>query len=266
MKNLYYTSAFIMTAVTAQAGGLSDPVVTPPVVSANPPSVSAWDGFYVGVSVGRTESTRKDEISYYQRACVPSPSGKWQGKCIVDQDDFMNSPELVALGDIVDGHPSKVGNLDDPFRYDAGYPGVWTTQTLYYTTTNDLGPDRPSRYADNVFIGKITEVFDVVESADSAGAFLGYRMHLAGPIVVGAELGADGTMTTGDVQVGLPAGRVLGYGFAGIGQYDGEDGTSYGLGADLRISGRVSVGGQYRLGEFGNTDTETLSARVSFSF
>jgi len=75
-------------------------------------------------------------------------------------------------------------------------------------------------------------------SKDSAGAFLGYRKDF-GTLVLGGELGYSYDTLSAEAQVGLDAGRLLPYAFAGV--TDDSDRT-YGVGVDFALGHNLLVG------------------------
>jgi hypothetical protein len=83
-------------------------------------------------------------------------------------------------------------------------------------------------------------------SEDLSGAFIGYRKTLGWRAVGGLEIGQLGDVTMGEAQIGLDAGRVLPYGFAGY----SSEGTIYGIGADVRVGKNLLVGAKLIDGDF----------------
>lgn len=263
-----------LVATNAAAGGLSPPAVAPP----------NWNGPYAGLSYGRTTVTSTHEEYKHWRQCerggnldeIDAESSA--SMCVVSGGDHANSPELRALvgagvaengdGVIAVGNSYSViaPGGTEPFRYDAGYNGVYMgdDKVIRYTSSSDArttttGPGG----ARSVFVETITNIIETDEPSESAGAFAGYRQEV-GAFVLGGEAGFNGDLKSIEAQVGLNAGLLLPYVFYGFGQFDGEDTDTYGVGADMKIGlvDGMFVGAKYTQGDFG----EQATVRVGFNF
>lgn len=187
---------------------------------------------------------------------------------------------LLALmtAPVYAGGLTEVG-LDDPeVLAPAPVSGDWSGPYVglsYGRNSTDSTSERcfklgaPKDCNDPIFMAypefKVVETYSTSEDNDEFGAFVGYR-HDFGRMVGGVELGVLGDLTTAEAQVGLDLGRLLVYGHAGAGQFDGVSGTVYGAGADLKLGKRMMVGAKYTTGDFDGNDVESLSARVAIAF
>lgn len=246
MKSFMMTTALALVASAASAGnlvtaGLDDPHVTPRIVALS------FDGAYGGVMAGSQQTTTTySEHTGYLRECSRG-QGKWGGKCTVSLDDWNNSPELLALGEPVDGHPSNAGDLSENFRYDAGYPGVWVAdEPIQFTSLSDA--DVLSNYGNNTVIGDVFTVLTSEEKTTTFGAYGGYRFAVTDMIYAGGELGyirgdgEDDALTTLEGTASIAAGNTLFTGYAGFAQMGDEDGKSVGFGADMYFNSGMTVG------------------------
>jgi outer membrane immunogenic protein len=111
----------------------------------------------------------------------------------------------------------------------------------------------------------VCETAIVMYEAQNAGGFAGYRRDW-GRLVGGVEIGTAGGMTTGEVQIGYDAGDAVIYGFAGAGQFDGESGTTFGAGIDVKLGERWLVGVKHTEGSFGETDSQGTMIRLAVRF
>lgn len=132
-------------------------------------------------------------------------------------------------------------------------------ETTMVDTRNTRGRSHP----------RFTTVTDSFDDA-GLGAFLGYR-HDFGNVVTGAELGIMafddmGTVTTAELQLGIDAGNLFPYISVGQAWTDGDDTTTYGLGADYRFDNGVFVGAAYDQMDFGSTDADVFSLRLGLNF
>lgn len=288
MKKLL-TLAFILSASTASSDGLTSLGLDDPEVLA--PS-SNWSGAYVGLSFGRntttTRSTRTWEevtpgFDFREATCTRVGNTHEGNKCRIDQTMWdalsfasIANPWSTAPFKLNDG--SQTGQLA---KYLTEYHGLWLGDTAGSHTWN-IGQHVPDVAALNAPTGQdavlsvthqfkadvvtqMSESITSIESMDEFGAFAGYR-HDFGKIIGGVELGMIGDLASLEAQAGLDLGRVLPYVFAGAGQYDGESGTVFGAGADLKIGQRLRVGIKHTVGEFDNVDVESTALRVAFKF
>ena len=257
------TALAVIAATPLAAGGLSDPIVQTPVFVPANITPDRFAGFYAGGFAGQNATTgTRQEPGGYERSCTPT-EGKWGGKCTVSQDDWDNSPELLALGDPLQGHPGGADSLDDPFRYDAGYPGVWAPYEVRYTSaTNE---EISSRYAQNTVIGEIFNTITDENSDTTYGAFAGYRFNVASGAYAGAEVSASDVMTTAEMTGAISAGNVIFTASGGWADMSGVDGTTFGAAADYYI-GRGFVGVKGYRASFDDTDVSGVVARVGWRF
>ena len=281
------TLAAMLAATTAHAGGLSDPIVTPPVSIGTPAQASSWSGPYVFAFGGQLNVTTRTEImgetvtpTYEERPVYDwckddgGHGPKTGEKCEGDADHidrtfgpdlgghnhytqtgFMSANRVFLYQEpvtIVDSNGNVLGQgITD---------GTNPSGTLYRLETGETetvrGPDLRETW--------VKTLIDEAQ-ASTFGAGIGYR-HDFGGLVIGAELASDGDMTTAEVQVGYGLGTILPYAFAGGSMYGDEQGTSYGVGADLRVWERWIIGVGYRVADFDTTSTESGFVRVGFSF
>jgi opacity protein-like surface antigen len=283
MKTTIYTLAIAaLLPISAYAGGLSDPIVTPPIASSVPPQTS-WTGPYVGIFGGQrtidttSEISRQtvtptyEEIPIYDQ-CKDDGGHSGGDKCSGDRDniDLTFGPDLpfhngwkntglygndqdraFLLNEavtIVDGE----GNVISQGVTDGTNP----SGTLYRLDTGETetvrGPD---------LIETFVETVNGEETDTTFGGFVGYRYD-AGSYVVGAEAGSDGTLHTLEAHVGLPVENVLPYAFAGYATDGDQSGASYGAGIDVALTGGLFAGVGYRQTEF----SEDAFARVGWAF
>lgn len=245
-----------MLATTAHAGnlvteGLADPIVlTPPVYQ------TGWSGLYGGLSFGNTEARSQGSNTYRDESQEPISDvchfdgGHSGGKKCTFPDGVAQTlfPDAPRCG----RDYAQTCFMSENRVFIKGASGTsYTYETGEFETT--YGPE-------------ITEYFtEFVENGD-VGGFLGYRFDLTPSLVGGFEVNATEDMLTGEGQLGLPMGNLLPYVAAGFGQYDGNSGSMYAVGADLRVSERMFAGVRYQAGDFGDIETETLSARIGWAF
>lgn len=261
MKVVYYTIAFLLAASQGDAGGLSNPIIPADPV---PPQVqNSWAGGYAGLSFGQTSATINETREYSETTqdseevpvideCAFDGGHSGGKKCTFDQGVDIHAlfPGLQSCNrnysETCDMGGNRVfikGATGTTYAYDTG-----ETTTVY-------GPEVVTYFSETVT--------SMVESGD-VGAFAGYRWEMGA--IVGVEAATDGTLSTLEASAGLPMGNVLGYAFVGAGQYDGASGGVYGLGADLAIGDDWLVGIKGTIGEFGDTETETVALRVGYRF
>jgi hypothetical protein len=282
MKQILLTSAIVMaTASVGFADGLTQLGLDDPEVMA-PPSVSGdWSGPYVGLSYGRTTKTTETYREWMQGNCKGSISHNGS-KCAITKGMFddldlkeikdPNKPDVTnPWNNAETGEVVKYHNLKGWGNYSA----IWLGDATGREYTWELGENVPTtaELADLEKLGKggklsVTKMSETVTSVtnmDDFGAFVGYRKDW-GRIVGGVELGVNGEITSLEAQAGLDLGNVLVYGFGGIAQLDGVDGSVFGAGTDLKLGNNIVVGVKHTIGEFDNTDTESTMLRVAFKF
>ncbi len=274
-----------LSATAASAGGLSDPIVTPPVLG-TPYATSGWGGAYAGLSFGQTEAREKSEVERIRR----TPTTEDVEVITVEEEAVKAVCEYNQYGhsggEKCDGFPTELVEIEFPgidhcgrdysqtcvirenkdgtsYIFVKGGTGEgyeYATGEVITTTTSETvtvdGPDLVTTFSETIQA--------YVESGD-VGGFIGYRQQY-GAAVLGVEASADGTLSTAELSAGLAMGDVLVYGFAGAGRYDGLDGSVYGGGVDYRLSDSWTLGGKFTAGDFGSVETETAALRVSFNF
>ena len=109
-----------------------------------------------------------------------------------------------------------------------------------------------------------TEVAAEVNTQD-AGVFAGFRFD-TGTFVAGVEAGKIGALGSLAVQGGLDLGSVLVFATTGIGEFEGENGKTYGFGADMQVGPNTLIGFAYTKGEIGNSELEQTTLRVGWIF
>lgn len=292
---LLATAASFALTSGAFAGNLAEIGLDDPVVRAPAPPVASWTGAYAGISYGQTTSKTPyttstpqspiDEYeTWYSKECAaPNPQKNHdKNKCGVTEFDWGNSPEIQALEEKPQwGNTQDITNPPgEPWRYEQGYYGIWMNgakENFVFTTPNASNAGRANKGANT----NIVEAFEklvsstpqapIVESgileqtSQGAGAFVGYRQDF-GTIVGGVEGNLGGDLSTLEAQAGLDMGAALSYVFVGGGKFDGESGTVYGAGIDVKINDRWLVGAKYTVGEFGQTDTNTAAVRFGIQF
>lgn len=249
---LVYTAVTALLATTASAGNLVTEGVEDPTVLAPPVYATGWAGPYAGLSFSRTEARVQGSDTYrdeYEEAVtdVCHFDGGHSGgkKCTfpdgVAQTLFPDAPHCNR-------RYSQTCFMSDNRVFIKGASG-----SSYEYNTGE---------ARTVYGPHVTEYFtDLVEHGD-VGGFAGYRFDLTPSIVGGLEVNAAEDVLTGEIQAGYAMGELLPYIAVGTGQYDGNSGSFYGVGADFRVSQSMFVGGKYTVGEFDGVETETLAVRV----
>lgn len=282
-KLLMISTAVTMLSGFAYADGLTELGLDDPEVMA-PPSVSGdWTGPYVGLSYGRTTVSRawketrtetivtETEVPVYD-TCVDVGGHSGGDKCFGNADNI-NLTFGPNLG--VTDNWTKTGFYDKDKVFLVGETvtivnpdgtttqgttnGEYDTGTLYRLETGKT----KTEYNEEV-IETVVDMSSKTKS-NNVGAFVGYRKDW-GRVVGGVELGKNGDITSLEAQAGFDLGKVLAYGFGGIGRLDGVDGSVYGLGTDLKVSEKLVVGVKYTVGEFGDTDTESTALRIALKF
>lgn len=301
MKNLFLTTSLAaMLALPAAAGTIDPPWIekdpTPP-----PATGVDWGGVaIVGMlGYGQTDMSRvvtettEGELLGYERECQSENHEvyKWAGKCQVTMEDWLNSPELLALrnGEPIGGHPSGVNSqlrAVTDFRYHADYapdfnsryPGVWVSEqtgNLTYFSEND---DRPTtewnKHATNALIREVWSEDIITESVDEqttregrVGLAVEYRYDM-GETVVGAGVsafkGLDSDMSTVNVtgQFGVEAGQnALLFGFGGWSQMSIDN--EFASGEFDGVIGGVGVDYRFADGMFGRVQVSTATYDVN---
>lgn len=288
----------------AMADGLTALGLDDPEVMA-PPSVSGdWTGPYLGLSYGRTTATTetyrewletKKGEAYNEASCTRrTPNGHDANKCVISDKMYL---DLGGAANDMSNPWDQTGykwndgsltNLGNPHYDGGGYKGIWLGDDSDGKHVWVLGKDVPVPTSEELAdlaqkkggagaildvttkfkpdtVTKMSETVTSVTEMDDLGAFVGYRRDL-GRIVLGAELGKNGDITSLEAQAGLDLGNVLVYGFGGVAQFDGIDGTVFGAGTDLKIRENIVVGVKHTIGEFDNTDTESTLLRVAIKF
>lgn len=261
------TALTILAPLTATAGGLSSPITSPrpePRPMASSTSASGWAGGYVGLSYGTTKATTDTpDRDVYE--CV---SGDRHDTVKCWTVGHTNSPEINALQRVKNPWNVSEYRLGEQFGAPVVYgdaPALWMPVNSTFRYTVDAGTPHSLQPGKNAQINFIETITETVTQTEGAGAFIGYRWDV-GPVVAGIEATTSSMLHTAEASLGIPMGNALGYAFAGAGQYDGADGSVYGVGADLRVTDSVTVGIKGTWGEFGDTTTEGAALRVSFSF
>lgn len=116
---------------------------------------------------------------------------------------------------------------------------------------------------ERILVDTIETTVSTESASDNFGAFVGYRWDLD-PVVLGVEGGFNGDLNTLEAQAGLGFGRVLVYGFGGVADLDGTDGTVYGFGTDFAITDRVIVGVKHTISD--DLGFDSTLARVAIKF
>lgn len=291
MKNIFaLTVAAGLSVSAAYAGGLAPPVyMEPPVV---PPTVMvpSWTGPYAGLTYGRTtttetwlEPTFEDDIrTEFDGEVCKSPGivgSHGSYKCKFDDKDgaftssvWGSSPEIQALrltdepwnDDDLERTGNPLGRTADAevVRYsEPNYNGIWLNGEDFEFTYNyrevNLGPVQTG-----------FETFTEENTEETYGAFVGYR-HQVGQAVFGLEGAVHGELTSLEAQLGLAAGPLLPYVSYGVGQFDSEDVTTYGGGADFQVGliNGMFVGADAIVIEDNSGNTaEQATIRVGFNF
>lgn len=288
MKRLLLT-AVVCLASQAHADGLTELGLDDPEVIA---PASDWTGPYVGLSYGKTDVTRsvtsmREEIiegyDYREATCTRTKNTHEGNKCRIDES-LWDSLGIDPTSNPWDKAPFKLNDgaeTGEIAKYLSGYNGLWLGDTTGSHTWN-IGSYEPDVAALNSSQGQdallsverkfkadevntITETMNQTSSMDEVGAFIGYR-HDFGSLVGGVELGVLGELATLEAQAGLDLGRVLPYLFVGAGEYDGDSGSVYGVGTDIKVTNTLMVGIKHSVGDFGNTETKTTGLRIAIKF
>lgn len=162
------------------------------------------------------------------------------------------------------------------FNWDGPYVGLSYGRTNVGSTTVecfkilDKEPDNHIRPADcrepdvwEDYSITSVEVAGPSAKSDNYGAFVGYRWDLE-PLVLGVEGGFNGDLKTLEAQAGLGLGRVLVYGFGGVADLNGTDGTVYGFGTDVAVTNRVVLGVKHTISDDLGLDSTTLRVALKF--
>ena len=224
-----------------------DPVVTAP----QRPVAVNWAGAYAGATGGHHRSKTKVIDTTTVGDCG---DGKW---CDVDTpENLIGAPELDRLPDRPQfGNCGNQGS-SNPFNC--------------VTRRNGLGQATELWLADPIDV--VSGSHKVTTSEAIAGGFAGYRFNGPGRIVPGVEvsglvgLKTGRTLLAAEAQAGLALGRWLPYLSGGYASYGGNTGPVYGGGIDFAASRRVIIGVKAQYGDFGNTTTKTILARVAWRF
>jgi hypothetical protein len=288
MKRILLTT-ILCFASQAQADGLTQMGLDDPEVIA---PASDWTGPYVGLSYGRTDVTRsvttmREEIikgyDFREATCTRVSNTHLGNKCKIDET-LWNSLGIDPTNNPWDKAPFKLNDgaeTGEIAKYLSGYHGLWLGDTTGSHTWN-IGSYEPDTESLNNSQGQdailsverkfkadevntITETVNQSMSMDDIGGFVGYR-HDFGSLVGGVELGVLGELVTLEAQAGLDLGRVLPYLFVGAGEYDGDSGSVYGVGTDIKVTETLMVGVKHTIGDFGNSETKTTSLRVAIRF
>ncbi|MGL5008599.1 MAG: hypothetical protein ACRC6I_01850 [Paracoccaceae bacterium] len=221
------TGITLLMVIPAHADGLTTALSDPKVMAPR----QEWTGLYIGLSYGHLGTKRTETTS--------------------TTTDVVTTEEVTTTEDrcFKLGQPKA---CDDPIFLQ--YPDFKVIETV--TTTETITTVTP-----------VTTISTaIIKEADNpAGAFIGYR-HDFGRVVGGVELGVLGDLTSAELQLGADLGLVMLYGLAGAGDFNGESGELFGLGADVQVGKRMMLGVKYTSGGFGGTDVEAVSARVGLRF
>ena len=256
MKNLTLALAATLLMTTAShADGIQPPWVEPPITQ--PAPAPSFAGFYAGLSYGRTDVTTDIDNIHVRECQFGTKHG--QRKCA--HGGHEESPEIMALER--GNAPWNNWSGGDPVVYDEHQGLMYgeADSTFRYTTLSSADPVAvKGKDALNVLVDIITHDDS---TSEGAGVFAGYRV--GSTMIGGVEVSSDGTLSTAELSGGLALGSVLPYGFVGFGQYDGAEGTVAGAGVDVLIGGFL-IGGKWTSGDFGDTQTNTVGARVAYRF
>lgn len=282
MKSLILSAAMAVSlAGTAYAGGLSDPVVAPPVSAVRTPTFD-HGGFYVGGNV-RASTVERSTSSEYVEEYTPSEEVEITDQCVVDYTHsnagkcaFNNEEavlsyfgeELPRCGSVGyrENCVMKSFNGDPEGSVRVFVPGASLGDVFTYGTGE----------FETVYGETITETFveNVTTESDekSYGVFVGNRGHAGSNLILGVEAGLnyndelDETLFTFEGQVGYDAGRALPYAFIGVASLDTELGGVGGVGVDYLLTESIFVGARASYVEIENYTAENIDFRVGFNF
>lgn len=200
---------------------------------------------------------------------------------------------VIAFAGLTAG-PAFAGELSEQLRPVAALSGTWTgpyagvssgrttSKTPATQTTTEIVPGEEIRICSSGRLGAgavchptgsflpdttvtSTKAVTIETQTTEAGGFAGYR-HALGTFVIGVEASTNAGLNALELHGGLGLGPVLTYAFAGYGAFDGDDGTAFGLGADMRVGSNGLVGIKLTQGEFGSSDLEQTTLRVGWQF
>jgi len=275
----------ILAATPLTAGGLSDPIVTPPIVSSNPPSVDRFAGFYAGGFAGQSTIKRpyeheRIEITPTEREVPVYDTCKDDGGHSGGEKCRGNRKHIdLTFGPDLGGHNryTQTGFISDDRVFLKGEPvtivddsgavlgegvadGTNPSGTLYRLDTGETqtiaGPDLVETFID-VLTGDTSDA--------TYGAFAGYRFGVADGVYAGAEVSASNVMTTAEVTGAVAAGNMIITASGGWADMDGADGTTFGVAADYHV-GQGFFGVKGYKATFDDADVTGVVARVGWSF
>lgn len=243
--NRFLITIAILMPLTAQAGGLSDPVVEPPVYI---DPVPQWGGVTVGLFAGKlsysetvTTSTQTfaEKVTTEVRETLCEAKGNqdpvWERTCVIDYDTAVESgaTELTAVRswkDCEDAHCIWGVDAKTGAHMIYGQETLWTIARKVVETGTILIPN-----------GRETSTETIDVSERTFGGFANYRIQ-AGDIVLGAEVLGNGDLMHIDAHAGYSLGRALPYVTAGYASFNDMSGAAFGAGVDFQLSGNVTVG------------------------
>lgn len=241
-----------LTAPAAMAGGYTAPIVDlPPAPAPVAASPFKWSGPYAGVSAGRT----KAEWTATETVVTPEVTRpKYE-----DRKVWRPTPKDEQFGGCNHGNDTCPVPVPGTGEWT---PNGWTGEWLHEQVEVGREVVTPGG------IETIAKAFS--QSADTLGAFVGYRHQFASGLVAGAEAGISdsdlGRTLGAEAQLGYALGRALPYAAVGFADTEGHNGWTASLGFDYAATDNLVLGIKATRADYGDVTADTVGVRAAWKF